>query len=75
MQAAGALSYPPFPLFSVIPAPAFICHSGESRNPAQIERGTRTLQRRTALPLPSRDISAKEREARAFYAGFRLSPE
>jgi len=26
-------------------------------------------------PLPSRDISAKEREARAFYAGFRLSPE
>jgi len=26
-------------------------------------------------PLPSWDISAKEREARAFYAGFRLSPE
>jgi len=37
----------------------FFCHSGESRNPSF-----------------SCDLGiAKEREARAFYAGFRLSPE
>ena len=50
--------------------PAGFLHSLESRNPAQIQRGTRTLQNPTARTLPS-----KEREARAFYAGFRLSPE
>ena len=37
--------YPPFLLFSVIPF--FFRHSGESRNPAQIQRGTRTLQNRS----------------------------
>jgi len=52
------------PGFSVIPGFSiipgfFLCHSGASRNPSF-----------------SCDLGiAKEREARAFYAGFRLSPE
>ena len=46
-----AKNYPLARQISAIPA-FFFCHSGESRNPAQIERGTRTLQRRQpAAPL------------------------
>ena len=55
----------------------FFCHSGESRNPAQKERGTRTYARwrRQATArvygCPPRPRAAlKEREARALYAGF-----
>ena len=64
-----------FPLFFC--HSGFFRHSGESRNPAQIERGTRTYARwrRQATarifgrpPFP-RSVM-KEREARALYAGF-----
>ena len=41
--------------------PAFFCHSGESRNPAQIQRGTRTLQHLAERP------SLKRSAKRALY--------
>ncbi|MDD9817238.1 MAG: hypothetical protein OXU61_03745 [Gammaproteobacteria bacterium] len=42
---------PPLPESAIL-AMTNIRHSCESRNPAQIERGTRTLQGLAGLPLP-----------------------
>ena len=77
MRGNGGLGFIGWMPAGGLPSPRPSCHSGESRNPAQIERGTRTFarwRRQAAARVygcPPRPRSAlKEREARALYAGF-----
>jgi len=75
--------YPPFLrffchsgacFFSVIPAFFHLSFRRKPESRANTARNAH-ITAPDGPPLPSWDISAKEREARAFYAGFRLSPE